>query len=106
LVLQIPVAGVWRPLCKQTVVSVLRMQLEKLGLDPSSYSFHSFRHGSIQTAVRAQPSIELVKLQSGHMSDAVTIYTQMPGASRMVTGAKMLAAMELDRESASVPAIL
>ena len=30
------------------------------------------------------------------MSGAVHVYTQMPGASRMVTGAKMLEMMEKD----------
>jgi hypothetical protein len=89
-----------------TVVNVMRMQLAKLGLDASSYSFHSFRHGSIQTAVLAQPSLELVKLQSGHMSDAVMVYTQMPGAARMVTGAKMLQRMEAERSMKSALGLL
>jgi hypothetical protein len=99
LILQVPVNGVWRPLCKDHVVTILRTQLAKMGLDPLQYSFHSFRHGGLQAAVRAQPNLELVKLQSGHMSDAVHVYTQMPGASRMVTGAKMLEMMERDRGS-------
>jgi integrase len=94
LIFQIPVKGVWRPLCKDTVVVILRMQLKKMGLDPRDYSFHSFRHGGVQAAVRAQPSVELIKLQSGHSSDAFYIYTQMPGSQRMVMGAKMLAVME------------
>jgi integrase len=93
-VLQIPVGGQWRPICKDTVVSVMRMQMAKMKIDPMEYSFHSFRHGAIQTAVLAQPSLELVRLQSGHMSDAVHLYTQMPGAARMVTTAKMLEAMD------------
>jgi hypothetical protein len=94
LMLQIPVNGSWRPLCKDTVVTVMRSQLGKLGLDPSLYSFHCFRHGSIQTAVLAQPALELIKLQSGHLSDAVHLYTQMPGSARMVTTAKMLLQMD------------
>ena len=93
-VLQIPVNGVWRPLCKGTVVNVMRMQLEEMGLNPKDFAFHSFRHGGIQTAVRAQPSLELVKLQSGHTSDAVHCYTAMAGQDRMVTVASMLEALD------------
>jgi hypothetical protein len=100
LMLQIPVNSVWRPLCKDTVIVIMRSQLRKLGLDPDRYSFHSFRHGSIQTAVLAQPALELVKLQSGHLSNAVHLYTQMPGSARMVTTAKMLE--QMDAFSASV----
>jgi hypothetical protein len=99
LIFQIPVNGSWRPLCKDHVVTILRAQLVKMYLCPTDYSFHSFRHGGLQAAVRAQPNLELVKLQSGHMSDAVHVYTQMPGASRMVTGAKMLELMEREREA-------
>jgi integrase len=105
LLLQIPVNSIWRPLCKDTVITVMRSQLKKLGLDPQRYSFHSFRHGSIQTAVLAQPALELIKLQSGHLSDAVHLYTQMPGSARMVTTAKMLEQMDGFRASV-VPASL
>jgi hypothetical protein len=103
LILQIPVNGVWRPLCKDTVIKIMRAQLVKFGLDPSDYSFHSFRRGSIQTAVRAEPSLELIKLQSGHVSDAVHIYTQMPGSSRMATAAKMMEQMNSVRDAIQLP---
>jgi hypothetical protein len=94
LMLQIPVNLVWHPLCKDTVVVIMQSQLRKLGLDPDRYSCHSFRHRSIQTAVLVQPALELVKLQSGHLSNAVHLYTQMPGSARMVTTTKMLEQMD------------
>jgi hypothetical protein len=83
--------GQWTTLLKAPVVKLFRLQLGRMGLDPSKYGFHSFRRGAIQAAVRCQPSLELVRLQSGHTSSAVHVYTAMPGAARMVTGAKMLA---------------
>ena len=94
VLLQVPVNGVWRPLCKDTVVKVMRMQLVRMGLNPDEYAFHSFRRGGIQEAVRAQPSLELVRLQSGHVSDAIHAYSAMPGEARMVTVALMLESLE------------
>jgi hypothetical protein len=78
-------------LLKDAVVGVLRLQLARMGLDPRLYGFHSFRHGAVQAALRSQPSLEMIGLQSDHTSAAIHVYTQMPGAARMVTGAKMLA---------------
>jgi integrase len=80
---------------------IMKRQLKRMKLDPGKYGFHSFRHGAIQAAARAQPSLELVRLQSGHRSDAILVYTAMPAASRMVTGALMLE--ELSRGVPSVP---
>ena len=94
VLLQVPVNGVWRPLCKDTVVKMMRMQLVRMGLNPDEYAFHSFRRGGIQEAVRAQPSLELVRLQSGHVSDAIHAYSAMPGEARMVTVALMLESLE------------
>jgi hypothetical protein len=88
-------ADTWVPLTKNTVLDVLRAQIATMKQDPRQYAFHSFRRGAIQAAVRVQPSLELIRLQSGHVSDAVHVYTQMPGASRMVTAIRMLD--DLDR---------
>jgi hypothetical protein len=85
----------WVPLAKNTVLDVMRAQLKSMKVDPATYAFHSFRRGAIQAAVRVQPSLELIRLQSGHVSDAIHVYTQMPGASRMVTAIRMLD--DLDR---------
>ena len=87
--------GNWVPLCKQTVLDVLRAQLTALKLDPSKFAFNSFRHGAIQSAVRVQPSLELLKLQTGHQSDsAFHVYANMPGHERMATGMKMMDAFD------------
>jgi hypothetical protein len=101
LVFQVPVDGTWRPLLKVQVMKILRRQLKRMNLDPTRYGFHSYRHGVIQAAVRCQPSLELVRLQSGHLSDAILVYTAMPGASRMITGALML--QDLSRDLPVVP---
>jgi integrase len=101
LVFLVPSSGTWRPLLKAQVVKIFKCQLKRMKLDPTRYGCHSFRHGAIQAAVRAQPSLELVRLQSGHSSDAILVYTAMPAASRMVTGALMLE--ELSRGVPSVP---
>ena len=93
LVFMVPAQDKWVPLTKSVVINIMRDQLKKAGLDPDQFAFHSLRRGAIQSAVRVQPSLELVRLQSGHVSDAIHCYTALPGAARMSTGARMLQAL-------------
>jgi hypothetical protein len=101
LVFQVPFVGGWHPLLKAQVVVILKRQLKHMNLNPTRYGFHSFCHEAIQAAAHAQPSLELIRLQSGHRSDAILVYTGMPATSRMVTGALML--QELSNGVPSVP---
>jgi hypothetical protein len=89
-VFMVPSGDTWVPLLKAPAVAIFKAQLDRMKLQSKLYGFHSFRHSGIQAAVRVQPSLELVRLQSGHLSDAIYVYTAMPGASRMVTGSKVL----------------
>ena len=93
LVFMVPSGETWVPLTKHTVLDIMRSQLGKAGLDVSRFAFHSLRRGAIQSAVRVRPSLELVCLQSGHVSSAIHAYTEMPGSARLTTGARMLEAM-------------
>ena len=84
----------WDPLTKPAAQKVLESQISQMGLDPSSYRFHSFRHGSLQEAVLVEPSLELVRLQSDHVSTAVHAYTNLPGSRRFGVSKKVGSALQ------------
>ena len=93
----------WGPLLKHTVVKVLDAQITAMGLAPGKYRCHSFRFGSLQEAIQVEPSLELVRLQSDHVSDAVHGYmTSMPGYKRFAVAQRVGNHLrELDRRPAS-----
>ena len=95
LIFMIPSGGKWVPLTKHTVLDIMRAQLSRASFDPTRFAFHSLRRGGIQTAVQVQPSLELIRCQTGHASDAIHCYTQLPGEARLATGSRMLEAMTL-----------
>ena len=73
----------WTLLLRHTVVGVLRDQISGMGLNPAKYSPHSFRFGSLQESLLADPSLNMVRLQSDHISDAINGYLALPGCRRM-----------------------
>ena len=89
LVFTIPSAGRWVPLTKPVAQKILGGQIPGMGLDESQYRFHSFRHGALQEAVLVEPSLELVRLQSVHVSDAIYAYTALPGSRRFCVSQKV-----------------
>lgn len=89
-VFAIPAMGGWAPLSRYQVDTVLTMQIEKAGLDPKLYKFHSFRRGAIQLAILLEPKLHLIRLQSDHSSTAFEAYTNLPAESRFSLTSMMI----------------
>ena len=60
------------------MVKILKCQVARSGLDPDLFGFHGSRHGTLpqcdgalSLAVIAEPSLELTRVQSAHVSDAI-----------------------------------
>ena len=95
LVLQLPAAdGTWAPLMKYQFVHWFRGRLAEMGEDPSAYSVHGFRHGSIQHAILHQGNMTLIRLHSNHMSDAIMCYSHVDPAKRRAVSAAMVSALD------------
>ena len=82
LVFAVPTARGWEPLLKPAVVKIFNRQLVEMGLDPTDYSMHSFRHGGLQEALLANVSLDLLKIHSDHHSGAVFSYLNLSGSRR------------------------
>jgi hypothetical protein len=89
-VFAIPMNGSWIPLTRYHVDVVLTMQIEGAGLDTRKYKFHSFRRGAIQLAIRLEPKVHLIRLQSDHSSAAFECYTSLPPETRFDLSQKMV----------------
>jgi hypothetical protein len=72
---------------------VLTRQIRAAGLDISRYKFHSFRRGAIQMAIRLEPRLQLIRLQSDHSSSAFDCYTALPASKRFDLTSSMVASM-------------
>ena len=81
------------PLIKSEFVAWLKSRLTKMGLPAAEYGMHSFRHGSIQTAVQQEGNKVLVQLASGHSSDAILGYTHIPPERRFDLSKKIIASL-------------
>ena len=81
--------GVWEPLYKNVLVKVLEAQIRGMKLEPEMYRPHAFRHGGVQEALIWEPSLELIKLQSDHVSNAIHSYCNLPGYRRFRVSQKM-----------------
>ena len=80
----------WITLEKAQFDSFFKKRLVAAGLDPSDFTLHGFRHGSIQTAMLVEDSMALVAVTSDHSSDAINAYTGIPATNRMRVCAKMV----------------
>jgi hypothetical protein len=89
VVFQVPTTRGWVPLSKPTAQRILEDQIQAMGLDPTKYRFHSFRHGALQEAVACDTSLEMICLQSDHVSDAVYAYTNLAGSRRFGVSQKV-----------------
>ena len=88
-VFAMPSKNGWSPLSRYNVDLVLTAQLKNAGIDSSMYSFHSFRRGGIQFAMRLEPRLHLIRLQSDHSSKAFEAYTALPAETRFDLTQKM-----------------
>ena len=89
LVFAVPGHNGWVPLLKHTVVKILKAQVKRMNLNPDEFGFHGIRHGAIHIAVIAEPSLELIRVQSDHVSDAIHAYTSLPGSRRFSAAHKV-----------------
>ena len=92
-VFEIPVDNGWVPLTRYHMDLVLSRQIKSVGLDVSRYKFHSFRRGAIQMAIRLEPRLQLIRLQSDHSSSAFDCYTALPASKRFDLSSMMVAGM-------------
>ena len=82
LVFMVNTGGCWEYLCKPLAQRLLEAQIVRMGLVPTDFRFHSFRFGSLQDAVLLEPSLEVIRLQSDHLSDAIHGYCGLPATRR------------------------
>ena len=82
-------SGKFVPLKKQEFGNWLRSRLATMGLPAEDFSVHSFRHGGVQQCVLNEPNKALVQLASGHSSEAIMGYAQIPSERRMAISAKV-----------------
>ena len=73
-----------RPVTYKDFMLVLRCLIASLGLDPSKFSSHSFRHGGTTFAYRSGVPDQLIKVQGDWASDAYTRYLHHSLDSRLV----------------------
>ena len=91
LVLQIPDGrGNWRPLAKHELNRWYKHRIAQLGLDPSKYFLHGFRHGALAESLAIEPNLALIRVTSNHLSDAIFTYSNIDVDKRFQVSAKMM----------------
>ena len=94
LVFQVPVSEfVFRPLCKYEFQKWFVHRLNEMGLDPKKIRPHSFRHGGVNFALMCEENLNMVKVSSGHLSESVWTYCNLPASSRFQVATKMMKAL-------------
>ena len=84
-----PDAGGWTPKIKADYVPFFRARLASMGLNPTSYSLHGFRHGSIQECLLSETNLGLCQITSDHASSAILTYAEVPPARRLSISSKI-----------------
>ena len=69
--------------------SMIKSSIQKIGLQPQSYSSHSYRRGGATTAFRANVPPELIQLQGDWASDAYKKYLHYDLKDRAVVSNNM-----------------
>ena len=94
-VFQMPTkTGGWTLLTKPTVNKWFKGRISAMGLSPERYMLHGFRHGAVSLALVAEPNINLVKIQSDHLSDAIWSYAQVAVDKRLSVASRMVDALD------------
>ena len=65
-----------------------------MGLPADRYLLHGCRHGAISLALAEEPNINLIKIQSDHLSEAVWSYAQVDVNRRLSVASKMVDALD------------
>lgn len=80
--------GVWflnTPIGHNTLASTMRNLMESAGEDSAHYSNHSGRRTAVCRVMEATGNKELAKKVTGHRSDCVTAYNEIPEKSMKLT---------------------
>lgn len=85
----LPHKGSVRPVTYRDYMSVLRHLIHHLGLDPSKFSSHSFRHGGATFAFESGVPEQLIKIQGDWASDAYTRYLHSSNATRLAVAVQV-----------------
>ncbi|CAG2216422.1 unnamed protein product [Mytilus edulis] len=79
-----------KPVSYNMLQSFLKNIVEKIGLDPTKYSSHSFRRGGATWAFQCGVSSELIQLQGDWKSDAYKLYLRYGLDDKMQVSSKMM----------------
>ena len=91
LVFQLPLGrGAWRPLVRYEFNAWFSKRVREMGLDPKQYLIHGFKHGGINLALRLEPNLQMVKVTTNHLSDAIFSYSHLPPQDRFQVSEKMV----------------
>ena len=55
-----------------------KLRIDQIGLDSVKYFLHGLRHGNLHEAMITDPSLQLVKVSSNHLSEAILAYSEIP----------------------------
>ena len=83
------VQGRWIPLTKAVLVKFFDEQIAKMNLNPKDFSIHSFRRGVLQRALLKNISVDIMRSQSDHSSEAIMAYLGLPVADRFAISEAM-----------------
>ena len=86
--------GGWSVLTKPTVNRWFRGRISAMGLSAERYFLHGFRHGAISLALAEEPNINMIKIQSDHLSESVWSYAQVDVNRRLSVASKMVDALD------------
>ncbi|XP_071172179.1 uncharacterized protein [Mytilus edulis] len=79
-----------KPVSYNMLQNFLKNIVEKIGLDPTQYSSHSFRRGGATWAFQCGVSSELIQLQGDWKSDAYKLYLRYGLNDKMQVSSKMM----------------
>ncbi|CAC5387140.1 unnamed protein product [Mytilus coruscus] len=79
-----------KPVSYNIIQTFKKNIIEKIGLDPTRYSSHSFRRGGATWAFQCGVSSELIQLQGDWKSDAYKLYIRYGLADKMQVSSKMI----------------
>ena len=82
-------SGGWTPMTKGDYLPFFRSRIKQMGLDPSRYMLHGFRHGGIQECLLVESNFGLCQLTSDHASNAILAYSEVPPERRMGISARI-----------------
>ena len=85
--------GGFAPVVRDKFSLWFKDRLKHMGLDPSDFTLHGYRHGGIQETLLAEGNLALCKLSSDHSSNAIQSYAFVPAERRLSISAKVNAGL-------------